>query len=192
MTFKRRGVASLAVIATMILAGCGKKVWPPKDNPINHTEIVYNTSHEFNFNPNTYVRSTYFLGYRHWLPIAPNAAWEQHFFKFDDDSDTLTLSINDHVGLLPGDSYSYFLSQRDTVTGAVNQQWVIKTENTAPGRKHIFQFVIKLNNGSLSWDPARRVAGLYDLSQSTRDLGVTVTWDVRNPIQATDMKELPD
>lgn len=168
------------VVASSMLTGC---YTPLEEQEPQVQEIRYDTTHVLHFYKEKSEWRTVFHGSRCYTGKGNSST--DHLFKFDSDDDTLTLTINDNEGVMPGDDYSYTLSQINQSNAKTLQSWKILTQTPSSDTKaqHVFSTVISLSSDS-KWDPAVEVQGLYVLSQTSRTLSVDTRFSVGNKVAA--------
>jgi len=110
-------------------------------------------------------------------------------FSFDNNSpagfrDTMMLSVYDESGLLPGETFTYYLTKR--ARGSFkNWQIVLSNPLSATTRKREFQFVFALGGSlpDIEWDTVVPDAlGSYSFGTTDRTMTITMTFNVKSHV----------
>lgn len=161
-------------------AGC-VPVKPTEPTP-SPSDLRYDTKHTLVYDKDTLEFRTSFSGSRCYSTNSSGTS-TTHMFTLDDESDTVTVVINDVSGLFPGDSFGYVLQHIDSATSKTIQSWRLEISNpdTATKKLHYFDFKISTNS-SLAWKAGTQIKGLYKLGQTNRPLSVDVEFRVGNTV----------
>lgn len=198
MKFTKLVSVVVLILSQVYLGGCKKK--DPEELPILFSEIVYEINAIMDRGKDD-VHRYQFYGKRSYRDKSNNVL--THYFVMDDPSDKLTLTLNFVNPLIPGDQKSMFFSQIDNNVSV--QTWELLVKNTTSSLVSAFEFRFSLNpnpnpqtvvapDGSVkiireyqwanSGGAQGAVRGLYELSEISQYLGVSMRWAIKNPVSA--------
>jgi len=110
-----------------------------------------------------------------------NSTSRDHEFKFDDPGDQVKVVVTDTDGVRFGWSYSYRLFFKDSRGAIKGDGFPIVLDNTnGTGPRHDFEFVLSVGSTTpgLAIPPGTILGGVYELSESDRNLAVELYFDL--------------
>lgn len=162
------------------LTGC-IPVKPTEPTP-SPTDLRYDTKHTLVYDKDTLEFRSSFSGSRCYSTTSGGTS-TTHMFTFDDEIDTVTVSVNDVGGLFPGDSFGYVLQHIDPATSSTIQSWRLELKNPDSATKKLHYFDFKISTASsLKWKAGTQIKGIYKFGQTNRPLAVDVEFKVGNTV----------
>lgn len=176
-----QGIAVLFGAATIIASGV-----PEKPSLPSAGTLEYNLGRVLVEQPVTHVRVASISGSRCFSDLSGTSS--DHQFIFDDTRDQVTVTIVDNDGVSPGKSFEYSLYfKRPDGTFKPDSAFRLVTRNpfSATEPAHRFEFVLKVDSADPNLDIAvgTVLGGIYELSESTRDLAVDLRFYLKTDIQ---------